>query len=139
MSYANPNDVSVDLGRPAASVTETAQWQSWIDRVERDIARGFRRAGLDLADSVLNGDPSAADVVDVVVGAVVRKIQNPRGLTSVTRSIDDASITERDEAGAAGLYLTDEDWRSLLPFGRGGAFSTRPGFEPDTGCDPLWM
>lgn len=137
MSYADPSDVAVELGRPAASVTpeESAQWQAWLDRVERAIERGFRRAGLVLADQIDLGDPTEADVIDVEVSRVVDRVNNPTKVTSITRSVDDATITTRNESGETGdpLDLTDLDWQTLLPNDDRGAFSTRPGFEPDTG------
>jgi hypothetical protein len=133
MSYADPSDVAVELGRPASSAAETAQWQAWLDRVERAIGRGFRRAGLVLADQIALGDPTVEDVTDVEVARVVDRINNPTKVTSVTRSVDDGSITTRnDNAGDTDpLDLTDSDWQSLLPNDDRGAFSTRPGFEAD--------
>lgn len=135
MSYAQASDVEVELGRSATSVAETSQWEAWLDRVERSIERSFRRSGLVLADAIADGDPTVSDVVDVEVAAVVRKIQNPQwGLTSVTRAIDDASITTRSEGGDSDdpLALTESEWFALLPGGSySGAFSTQPGFDPD--------
>lgn len=137
MSYADPSDVAVELGRPISSITpeESAQWQAWLDRVERAIERGFRRAGLVLADQIALGDPTEQDVIDVEVSRVVDKVNNPKKITSVTRSVDDASITERNESDETGdpLDLTDLDWQTLLPNDDRAAFSTRPGFEADYG------
>ena len=140
MTYAIPADVEVVLGRVAESSAETAQWQAWLDTVERAITRAFRRAGLDLATQIAAGDPTADDVKDVEVSVVVRKIQNPTwGLTSKTEShqIDDgsASITTRNDGPGAyidPLALTVDDLAALLPSGSGGAFSIRPYYEPDT-------
>lgn len=137
MSYADPSDVAVELGRPVSSVTGTdvAQWQAWLDRVERSIERTFRRAGLTFSAQVSLGDPSADEVRDVEVAAVVRKVQNPTwGVTSTTRSIDDASVTSRREGAgvdADPLDLLADEWSSLLPGSDSPAFSTRPGFDPD--------
>lgn len=152
MSYASPSDVVVELGRPAASPAESDQWQAWLDRVERRIARGFRRAGLVLDDQIALGDPLDSDVIDAEVAAVIRKIQNPTwGKTSTTRSVDDASITDRnDSAGDADpLDLLEDEWDSLLPGTDAQAFSTRPGFEADfyspipqttfNATDPAWV
>jgi len=135
MSYALASDVETELGRAASSAAETSQWEAWLDRVERSIERMFRRAGLVLADEITAGDPTVQDVVDVEVAAVLRKIQNPQwGMTSVTRSIDDASVTTRSDGSDIGdpLELTDGERNSLLPGGTyTDAFSTQPGFEPD--------
>lgn len=132
MTYADVNDIEVELGRTASSGPEQAQWTAWLERVERNIIRRFARAGLVLADQVSLGDPTADDVKDVEVAALIRKITNPNGLTSVTRNLDDGSLTTRREGvDDTGLSLTDAEWDLLLPFGDAAAFSTRPGFEPD--------
>lgn len=141
MSYATAADVAVELGRPASDADETAQWEAWLARVERTIARRFTRAGLVLADQVTAGDPTEDDVKDVEVAAVIRKITNPLGLTSVTRTLDDGTVTTRREGAeeADGLALTEEEWEALLPSTSSAAFSTRPGFEADTEADDSWI
>lgn len=142
MTYAAPSDVAKELrGSTSVSDAEGVQWQAWLDRVERAINRGFTRAGLDLATQVGLNDPTADDVRDVEVAAVIRKSQNPMwGETSVTKSIDDGSITRRREGGDGDdpLALISSEWNSLLPGMATAAFSTRPGFEPDRapGCLP---
>lgn len=145
MSYADPSDVAVELGRPVSSITpeESAQWQHWLDRVERSIERGFRRAGLVLETQIALGDPTEEDVIDVEVAAVVRKVDMPKaGRTSTTRSVDDATVTDRWEGEFYGLELTDDEWSTLLPEGdviTTDAFSTRPSFQPDRSCvDSGW-
>lgn len=132
-TYATPTDVVTELGRPAYSSAETAQWDAWLDRVERAVARRFSRAGLVLADQVAAGDPTADDVRDVMVAAVLRKIANPNGTTSVTRTIDDASVTTRRERDddRDPLTLTPEEMETLLPAQVGSMYTVRPGFEPD--------
>jgi hypothetical protein len=139
MTYATATNVAVELGRPASSADETAQWEAWLARVERTIERRFTRAGLVLADQVALDDPTAEDVADAEVAAVIRKITNPLGLTSVTRTIDDGTVTTRREGAedADGLALTAEEWDILLPSTSAAAFSTRPGFEPDTSPEDL--
>lgn len=121
MAYAQVPDIEAPLGRPARSNDEIAQWEAWLDRVERSIERAFRRAGLDFEDQVDAENPTIDDVVDVEVAAVIRKIQNPVwGLTSTTRSIDDASVTERREGRDASdpLDLTNDEIDLLIPTGR---------------------
>lgn len=143
MTYAIPSDIATALGRAATSQDETDQWQAWLDIVERAIERTFRRAGLVLADQVIAGDPTTDDVKDVEVAAVIRKIQNPTwGITSATRSLDDGSVTTRNESGSAyvdPLALLPDEISGLLPSGGDGAFSVRPYFEPD--CSPVsdWL
>lgn len=118
-AYATPSDVEVELGRSAASPAELDQWQLWLDRVERRIRRQFVRAGLNLETQLGFSKPSLAELVDVETAAVVRKIQNPLwGETSITRSVDDASVTSRRDGGGAErdpLELLDSEWFSLLP------------------------
>lgn len=143
MTYATPEDVAKEYrGSTSVTAAEEVQWQAWLDRVERAIRRGFVRAGLDLSEQVSQGDPTADDVKDVEVAAVIRKIQNPKwGETSSTVSIDDGSITRRREGGDGGnpLSLTAEDWGQLLPATPGGAFSVTPHYERDTSLDWLLL
>lgn len=133
MTYATPEDVAKDLrGSTSVTAEETLQWQVWLERVERTIRRGFARAGLDLTEQVVIGDPTAHDVMDVEVSAVIRKIQNPKwGETSSTVSVDDGSITRRREGGDGSdpLGLLPDEWATLLPGNRGKrprAFSVMP-------------
>lgn len=131
MSYANTSDVVAELGRPAASDAESTQWEAWLERVERSIRRRFIRSGYDLDAQVDVDAPTADDVVDAEVAAVIRKIQNPNwGETSYTQSIDDASVTRRREGGDGGdpLALTDAEWGALLPVApkRSSVFSVMP-------------
>ncbi|WP_300680754.1 hypothetical protein [Nocardioides sp.] len=57
--------------------------------------------------------PSEIEAIGLEVAA--RAILNPKGLTSVTRAVDDGSQTERfSDATRAGVYLTDEERRVLL-------------------------
>jgi hypothetical protein len=131
MTYAITDDVAKQLGRPASGNDEIDQWDAWLAVVEREIKRGFKRAGYDLDTQVNLGAPSADDVSDVKIAAVIRKIQNPIfGETSYTRSIDDASETRRSEGIGTidPLALTSSQWATLLPVGRKSsrAFSVLP-------------
>lgn len=139
-TYADATDVETELGRPAISPAETAQWTAWLDRVERAVERRFTRAGLVLPDQVADDDPSAATVRDVMVAAVLRKIANPTGTTSVTRSVDDATITTRHERENDGdpLAVTTAEWEALLPARTSNMYTVRPSFEPDTGEVESW-
>ena len=132
-TYATTADIETELGRVASSFIEVSQWEAWLARVERTIVRRFARAGLVLADEITAGVVTAQDVADVEVAAVVRKVTNPAGLTSVTRTLDDGTLTTRRE-GAEGddpLDVTDAEWAGLLPRFEHDAWSTRPGFDPD--------
>lgn len=141
MTYAQASDVATRLGRPITDAEEI-QIKAWLDDVEAAITRGFRRAGLVLAEQVALGDPTDADLISVEARRVTAKVKNPDAKeTSVTRSVDDAQVTTRREKVNVEdeLDLTDSDWEILLPAMTGGAFSTRPGFEPDTsGWPSVW-
>jgi hypothetical protein len=133
MTYATVQDVADRLGRAIDDVLEIAQVEAWLDDVEDQITARFIRAGLVLADQIALDDPTLGTVVRVEANAVIRRLQNPSdGRSSITRSVDDASITERFESGSAVVGLSDADWLDLLGSSSDvGAFSTSPGFEPD--------
>lgn len=142
MTYATPTDVAQELrGSTSVTTEESVQWQAWLDRVERSIAAAFRRSGLALEDQIALDTPTAEEVADVEVAAVIRKIQNPTwGRTSQTRSLDDGSITYRNEGAGANvdpLALLPTELGGLLPSSSVGAFSVRPYYEPDTYPCPL--
>lgn len=140
--YAEPNDVRLRLGRSTTSLEDDVI-TAWLRDSLRYIKRGFQRNGLDLAAQVAANDPARQDLVDVQAEAVAERLRgfDPENLTSVTKSIDDGSITKRREGKAADKYdwLNHTQWDELLPIGKepSGAFSTRPGFTPDT-CWP-WV
>lgn len=146
MTYAIPDDVAVQLGRPIDSITltERAQWQAWLDKVERSIRRVFKKVGLELDEQINLGEVDVKDVVDVEVAAVIRKIDNPKSVesTTTTRSADDASIsnTERRKVGTSGdpLSLLDEEIDDLLPEIQSDAFTIQlagqPGYADESWC-----
>ena len=131
MDYATVNDVEVRLGRPPANLAESEQWGAWLTDVESIIDE--RVGGLDQA--VTDGRITLGLIVMIEANAVVRRINNPDPtLISTTRTIDDASVTTRREGGATtdDAWLTAYEWGLLIPASSNDAFSTRPGFEPDS-------
>lgn len=139
MTYAILTDVSTRLGRPISDQGEMAQVNAWLDDVEALIEARFKRSGLVLADQIGLDDPSLATVVRVESDVVIRRIYQPQpGRTSVTRSVDDASVTDRWEGQTADAGLTVNEWADLLPSVSSGAFSTRPRFEPDAASAQVW-
>ena len=64
-------------------------------------------------------DPAPAWVVAITEAVAIRWLNNPKGLSSLTISIDDASRTERrdTEEIRTGFYLTDEEARRLAAAG----------------------
>lgn len=139
-TYATFDDVAVELGRSASTLTnpEIAQWQAWLERVERSIRTGFKRRGFDLAQAILDGHTEIADLRDVEITAVARRVRSEDllGLTSVTKSIDDVSITERRDGADLDtdmLELTTKEWERILPNAStlAGAFTISPYGAPD--------
>lgn len=59
--------------------------------------------------------PAPAGVVAIALEVAARPLRNPKGLSSFTRHVDDASRTERlsDAAARAGVFLTDDE-RAIL-------------------------
>lgn len=125
MTYASVADVADELGLPTPTDEPTvAQWNRWLTRVENQILDQIP----DLHDRVAAGKPTAELVADIEAAVVARKAQNPEGLRSTTRSIDDGSVTKTidQERSAGELELTDREWARLLPRRRRGAFTIRP-------------
>lgn len=111
-------DIETALGR-TLTVAEQAQVSQWI-------------ADALMLIEVRLGDPddlnqSALDYV--VREAVVARFRNPEGFQS--ESIDD--YTYRHGAETRRVTILPEWWELLSPSRESGAFSTRPGFEPDGG------
>ena len=123
MAYTTVNDVGV-RGNRTFTAGESAQVGVWIDDLEADI---LERIPL-LDDLIAAGRPTVPTIKRVVSGAILRKLDNPKGLRSRTVAIDDYSTTEvSDAANSAGwLGLTDEEWSLLLPGSSGEAFTIRP-------------
>lgn len=112
MTITTTADVAARLGRPISDATEIAQVSAWIGDVEDTIIRP--RIG-DLATLIAAERLSEATLVRVVSDAVIRKVLNPEGLRTVTRSVDDWQRTEtRDRVLSDGqLRLTEQEWADL--------------------------
>jgi len=123
MAYTTVNDVEV-RGNRTFTAGESAQVSVWIDDLEADI---LERIPL-LSDLIAAGRPTVSTIKRVVSGAIIRKLDNPKGLKSRTVAIDDYSTTEvSDSANSAGwLGLTDDEWNLLLPGVSGEAFTITP-------------
>lgn len=122
-----PADVAVTLGRPTpdSASPEHAQWALWIGYAYRAIERRAERYGLLLADL----DPDDLDMV--VREAVAGKVRNPDGIRRMDVSIDDGRVSRDYTSGTGQVTILDEWWNLLFPQSGAGAWSTRPGFEPD--------
>jgi hypothetical protein len=123
MTYATVSDVEVRYGRTLTD-TEADQVTAWIDDLDAEILE--RIPGLDALVAV--GRPTPATLKRVICGAVIRKLDNPKGLRSRTVAVDDYSTTEiTDSSNSAGwLGLTDDEWNLLLPGTSGDVFTIRP-------------
>jgi hypothetical protein len=121
--FAVLTDVTTRLGRPITDSYEVAQVTAWIGDVESLILARIP----DLETRVGAGSPTAVVVAAVVANAVIRKVKNPDG--KVQEGVDDYNYRLNENARKGELFLTDDEWRLLLPVSSSGAFSTRPGFE----------
>lgn len=123
MAYATVSDVEVRYGR-TLTTAESAQVTAWIDDLEAEILERIPS----LEALILAGRPTAATLKRVISAAIIRKLDNPKGLKSRTVAIDDYSTTEQPwiEGTAGALDLTDEEWSKLLPGSSGDAFTITP-------------
>lgn len=65
-------------------------------------------------------DPVPPWVKDIAIDVAARYLSNPRGLASTTRTVDEASRTERFETGTGsrprrGFFLEEDELRRLAP------------------------
>lgn len=109
-----------------------------VTGTETDLAYAARRA----SSSVMSAwcrpvDPVPGWVRDIAVDIAARYLRNPRGTTSVTRHVDDASRTERfAEKGTVlpGTFdPTEDELAKLCPKARRRLGSIRlsvPGYQP---------
>ena len=127
MAYATVSDVEVRYGR-TLTPPESAQVAAWIDDLEAEI---LERIPL-LEDLIQSGRPTIGTLKRVIAQAIIRKLDNPKGLKSRTVAIDDYSTTEQPwiEGTAGALDLTDDEWSKLLPGSSGDAFTITPWYAP---------
>jgi hypothetical protein len=123
MTYTNVSDVEVRYGR-TLTITELGQVAAWIEDLEAEILERIPTIEV----MILAGRPTIPTIIRVVSQAIIRKLDNPKGLKSRTVAIDDYSTTEQPwiEGSAGALDLTDEEWSKLLPGSSGDAFTITP-------------
>ena len=123
MTYTNVSDVEVRYGR-TLTVPEAAQAAAWIDDLEAEILERIPT----IETLILAGRPTVPTIIRVISNAIIRKLDNPKGLKSRTVAIDDYSTTEQPwiEGSAGALDLTDDEWSKLLPGSSGDAFTITP-------------
>lgn len=133
MTAATYMDVAVRLGRDPLAVTEEQrlQWQAWLSDTEAMIRR--RLPALDAL--IASGAVQSSAVIAVEASVVVRKVQNPEGLRSMSVAIDDGTITRtRDSASSDGvLRIFDEEWDMITPAASIEAISTPYRYAPGWG------
>ena len=127
MTYATVSDVEVRYGR-TLTVAESAQVTAWIDDLEAEILERIPT----IEALILAGRPTVPTIIRVISAAIIRKLDNPKGLKSRTVAIDDYSTTEQPwiEGSAGALELSDEEWSKLLPGSSGDAFTITPWYAP---------
>lgn len=123
MTYATVSDVEVRYGRTLTGV-EAAQVTAWIDDLEAEILERIPT----LEALITAGRPTVPTIIRVICAAIIRKLDNPKGLKSRTVAIDDYSTTEQPwiEGSAGALELSDDEWSKLLPGSSGDAFTITP-------------
>lgn len=128
-TLVTPRDVESRLMGKTFTDAETAVIEVWIEDLEADI-----RARVDDLDSLAGNPIYMNKLKRVITSSIKRVLDNPRGLRQMSISIDDYVRSETvDSTASAGLlYISDEDWESLIPELVGEAFSVRtvatPGF-----------
>lgn len=124
MTYANVSDVEVRYGR-TLTASESGQVTAWIDDLEAEILE--RVPALDAL--IAAGRPTVPTLIRVICGAIIRHLDNPKGLKSRTVAIDDYSTTEQpwiQGTPGGGPELSDDEWSKLLPGSSGDAFTITP-------------
>lgn len=101
------------------------QWLAWID--DATLLIRLRAESLGLTFEGL--DPEALD--RVVTLAVVAMARKPDDSTTLDVAIDDGRVSRRYESSTGRVGILDEWWSWLGLTSPSGAFSTRPGFDPD--------
>ena len=124
MAYATVSDVEVRYGR-TLTTAESAQVSAWIDDLEAEILERIPA----LEALILAGRPTLGTLRKVFTSAIIRHLDNPKGLKSRTVAIDDYSTTEQpwiQGTPGGGPELSDDDWSKLLPGSSGDAFTITP-------------
>ena len=128
MVYAAVSDVEVRYGRTFAGA-ELAQVTTWIGDLEAEITERIPT----LADLITAGRPTLDTLKRVISTAIIRHLDNPKGLKSRTFAIDDYSETEQpwiQGTPGGGPELSDDEWAKLLPGASGDAFTITPWGAP---------
>lgn len=107
-ALATTDDLSA--GWRILSSAEEDRAEALLDRASAIVRLAY--PGVD--DRMTASDDYTTVVVGVVSDMVMRSMLNPTGITSTTRSIDDATFTDRFDNAQGGLFLTDGELNALL-------------------------
>jgi hypothetical protein len=124
MAYATVSDVEVRYGR-TLTASESAQVTAWVEDLEAEILERIPA----LEALILLGRPTVATLKRVISQAIIRHLDNPKGLKSRTVAVDDYSTTEQpwiQGTPGGGPELSDDEWSKLLPGSSGDSFTIRP-------------
>ena len=124
MTYATVSDVEVRYGR-TLTASESAQVTVWVEDLEAEILERVPA----LEALILLGRPSLGTLRKVLTSAIIRHLDNPKGLKSRTVAVDDYSTTEQpwiQGTPGGGPELSDDEWSKLLPGSSGDAFTITP-------------
>lgn len=129
------DDIATRLGvaTPANDSPTGKQWLAWIDDAQALIAMRAESLGLTLEGL----DP--VQRLRVVTLAVVAMARKPDDATTVDVAIDDGRVSRRYESSTGRVGILDEWWTWLGLTSPSGAFSTRPGFDPDAVSLDPWV
>lgn len=124
---ANPaTTAEVEARWRPLSAQETINAETFLADAWVMLRRHFTALGVDIEVSIAADTDLSADLVRVMVTAVLRVMKNPDGLSQ--ESIDDYTY-RRDEATSAGLlYFTEDELDGLVPGSgvKGRAFMVDP-------------
>ena len=124
MAYATVSDVEVRYGR-TLSASEYAQVTVWIEDLEAEILERIPT----LEALIQLGRPTVATLKRAISQAIIRHLDNPKGLKSRTVAVDDYSTTEQpwvQGTPGGGPELSDDEWSKLSPGSSGDSFTITP-------------
>lgn len=95
------------------STLEAINAETFLDDAWVMLRRHFTSLDVDVETAIATDADLSADVIRVMVTAVLRVMKNPDGLSQ--ESVDDYTY-KRDEATSAGLlYFSDDELDGLVP------------------------
>ncbi|MEV7606114.1 hypothetical protein AB0N65_11805 [Paenarthrobacter sp. NPDC089322] len=123
MAYATVADVEVRYGQTFEGA-QSAQVAVWIEDLEAEILEKIPT----LPILIEAGRPTVGTLKRLICRAIIRHLNNPKGLKRRTESVDDYSVSEEPwiEGTPGSVELTDAEWAELLPGSSEEAFTITP-------------